>query len=203
MYYFGSLIEVQVCIRPAKDLKASTSTNFNVWNCWSFFHFQFVQICDFNLFVSHLPNISPEFSSSSSSPHSLGLSRSDSCAWDDSKDTAKHQTQRGTQVMRNDVGVNGGIAQIIPEPSYIIQISFFFTPSPSLLFYLLSLLCPLALSLARFSVETALISIPLCSGDIAAPPRGLRWDWNEDQVTCHSKEGQAAENLSMYSCMWL
>lgn len=32
--------------------------------------------------------------------------------------------------MRNDVDVNGGIAQIIPEPSYIIQISFFFTPLP-------------------------------------------------------------------------
>lgn len=35
---------------------------------------------------------------------------------------------RGSQVMRNDVGVSGGIGQIIPELSYIIQISFFCTP---------------------------------------------------------------------------
>lgn len=38
----------------------------------------------------------------------------------------------GSQVMRNDVGVSGGIGQIIPQLSYIIQISFFCTPPPLL-----------------------------------------------------------------------
>lgn len=86
--------------------------------------------------------------------------------------------------MRNDVGVNGGIVQIIPELSYIIQISFFYSPSSFIRYHCLVLWRALPRSL---SVQTDLISIPLCSSDIAAPPRGVCWDWNEDQVTHHGK----------------
>lgn len=86
--------------------------------------------------------------------------------------------------MRNDVGVNGGIVQIIPELSYIIQISFFYSPSSFIRYHCLVLWHTLPRSL---SVQTDLISIPLCSSDIAAPARGVCWDWNEDQVTHHGK----------------
>lgn len=92
--------------------------------------------------------------------------------------------------MRNDVGVNGGIVQIIPELSYIIQISFFFffsffySPSSFIRYRCLVLWHALPRSL---SVQTDLISTPLCSSDIAAPQRAVCWDWNEDQVTHHGK----------------
>lgn len=88
-----------------------------------------------------------------------------------------------SQVMRNDVGVNGGIVQIIPELSYIIQISFFYSPSSFIRYHCLVLWHTLPRSL---SVQTDLISIPLCSSDIAGPLRGVCWDWNEDQVAHHS-----------------
>lgn len=89
-----------------------------------------------------------------------------------------------SQVMRNDVGVNGGIVQIIPELSYIIQISFFCSPSSFIRYHCLVLWHILPRSL---SVQTDLIFIPLCSSDIAAPRRNVCWDWNEDQATHHSK----------------
>lgn len=88
-----------------------------------------------------------------------------------------------SQVMRNDVGVNGGIFQIIPELGYIIQISFFHSPSSFIRYHCLVLWHALPRLL---SVQTDLISIPLCSSDIAAPSRGVCWDWNGDQVTRHS-----------------
>lgn len=92
----------------------------------------------------------------------------------------------GSQVMRNDAGVNGGIVQIIPELSYIIQISFFF-PLP-LLFYLLSLACPLVRSPCAHSqfkqIWFLFLYVPVTS---PAPLRGMCWDWKEDQVSHHSK----------------
>lgn len=118
----------------------------------------------------------------------------------------KAPSAHGSQVMRNDVGVNDGIVQIIPEPSYIIQISSFFLPRPPpffcspllLLFYPLSLPCPLAppsppnLPLARsLSVQTDLISTPLCSSDTAAPRRAVCRDWNGDQVSRRGRAWQA------------
>lgn len=66
----------------------------------------------------------------------------------------RSQALTGSPVMRNDVGVSGGIVQIIPELSYIIQISFFILP---LLFNPLSSPCPLA---RAPSLQTNHISIP-------------------------------------------
>lgn len=107
-----------------------------------------------------------------------------------------------SQVMRNDVGVNGGIVQIIPELSYIIQISFFYSPSSFIRYHCLVLWRTLPRSL---SVQTDLISIPLCSSDIAAPPRVVCWDWNEDQVTHHSKacRGRPGGRESAWVCPYV
>lgn len=105
-----------------------------------------------------------------------------------------------SQVMRNDVGVNGGIVQIIPELSYIIQISFFNSPSSFIRYHCLVLWRTLPRSL---SVQTDLISIPLCSSDIVAPQRGMCWDWKEDQVTHHSKacwERPRGRETKVYGC---
>lgn len=108
--------------------------------------------------------------------------------------------------MRNDVGVNGGIVQIIPELSYIIQISFFYSPSSFIRYHCLVLWHILPRSL---SVQTDLISIPLCSSDIAAPPRGVCWDWNEDQVTHHSKAcwerpgGRETKRICLWRCLYV
>lgn len=82
--------------------------------------------------------------------------------------------------MRNDVGVNGGIVQIIPELSYIIHISFFYSPSSFIRYHCLVLWHTLPRSL---SVQTDLISIPLRSSDIAAPLRGALPGLERDQVT--------------------
>lgn len=52
---------------------------------------------------------------------------------DDLREEGEAPGARGSQVMRKDVGVSGGIGQIIPELSYIIQISFFCATPPPLL----------------------------------------------------------------------
>lgn len=104
--------------------------------------------------------------------------------------------------MRNDVGVNGGLVQIIPELSYIIQISFFYSPCSFIRYRCLVLWHALPRSL---SVQTDLIPIPLCSSDIHAPQRGLFWDWNNEQVTLHSKAfwerpGDRKEKAYLHLC---
>lgn len=123
----------------------------------------------------------------------------------------KAPSAHGSQVMRNDVGVNGGIVQIIPEPSYIIQISSFFCPPPRppLSFCsppppLLSVIAALSSGtpppppptlpdphIRSLSVQTDLISTPLCSSDTAAPRRAVCRDWNGDQVTRHGRAWRA------------
>lgn len=61
---------------------------------------------------------------------------------------------------------------------------FFYSPSSFIRYRCLVLWHALPRSL---SVQTDLISTPLCSSDIAAPQRAVCWDWNEDQVTRHGK----------------
>lgn len=102
--------------------------------------------------------------------------------------------------MRNDVGVNGGIVQIIPELSYIIQISFLYSPSSFICYHCLVLWHTL---LRLLSVQTDLISIPLCSSDIASPPRGVCSDWNKDQVSHHSEACRERPRGRKSVCLYL
>ena len=112
------------------------------------------------------------------------------------------ESARGSQVMRNDVGVSTGIGQIIPEPSYIIQISFFCTPYPLSVITALSS-GTLSLADSRFKqIWFLFLYVPVTSLLLREPCAGIGTRIKSPSIAKHDgKDGGRRESRAESTCI--